>query len=164
MSAPVLASIDSSGLFWYKSIKSLNKMTKPSKNSRFTVSQTGAVCFVRTVVVVLIQEKGRSVMNRDEEIYNLSHVYDPVIQEKVDIKKASGTGNGENFSRHSSAGSSQQQAWRSRLLQSACETVDKNVSIYLVLSSNLNILALYAYDKQMKIIHLFWKSEGYNVI
>ena len=37
-------------------------------------------------------------MNRDEGIYNLSHVYDPVIQEEVNIKNISGTGSGEKFS------------------------------------------------------------------
>ena len=36
-------------------------------------------------------------MNRDEGIYNLSHVYGPVIQEEVNITKTFGTGNGENF-------------------------------------------------------------------
>ena len=31
---------------------------------------------------IWIRRRARSVMNRDEGIYNLSHVYDPVIQEK----------------------------------------------------------------------------------
>ena len=50
-------------------------------------------------------------------IYNLSHVYDPVIQEEVNVKKTFGTGSGGKFSRHSAAGSQQQQqSWRSWLL------------------------------------------------
>ena len=48
-------------------------------------------------------------MNRDKRIYNLSHIYDPVIQEEVNIKKTSRTGSGEKFSHHSSVGSLQQQ-------------------------------------------------------
>ena len=55
-------------------------------------------------------------MNKDEGIYNLSHVYDPVIHEEVDIKKNFGTRSDGKFSRHSAAGSQQQQSWRSRLL------------------------------------------------
>ena len=55
-------------------------------------------------------------MNRDEGIYNLSHVYDPVIQEEANIKTTFGTRSGGKFSRHSAAGSQQQQSWRSRLL------------------------------------------------
>ena len=50
-------------------------------------------------------------MNRDKGIYNLSHMYDPVIRKKVNIKKTSGTGSGEHFSHLSSAGSSQQQLY-----------------------------------------------------
>ena len=42
-------------------------------------------------------------------IYNLSHVYDPVIQEEVNVKKTFGTGSGGKFSRHLAAGSQQQQ-------------------------------------------------------
>ena len=58
---------------------------------------------------IWIRRRGRSVMNRDEGIYNLSHVYDPVIQEEVNIKKTFGTESGGKFSRHSAAGSQQQQ-------------------------------------------------------
>ena len=66
---------------------------------------------------IWIRRRGRSVMNRDEGIYNLSHVYDPVIQEEVNVKKTFGTGSGGKFSRHSAAGSQQQQqSWRSWLL------------------------------------------------
>ena len=47
-------------------------------------------------------------MNRDEGICNLSHVYDPVIQDEVNIKNTFGTGSDRTFSRHSAAGSQQQ--------------------------------------------------------
>ena len=43
-------------------------------------------------------------MNRDEWIYNFSHVYDPVIQEEVNIEKTSGFRSGGKFSCHSAAG------------------------------------------------------------
>ena len=36
-------------------------------------------------------------MNRDEEIYNSSHVYDPVIQEEVNIKRLLGPAVVKNF-------------------------------------------------------------------
>ena len=83
---------------------------------------------------IWIRRRGRSVMNRDEGIYNLSHVYDPVIQEQINIKKSSGTGSGESFPPLIS--------WiittttvLTKQIDLFYETVDKNVSFYLVLSS-----------------------------
>ena len=73
-------------------------------------------------------------MNRDEGIYNLSYVYDPVIQEQINTKKTSGTESGEKVSRHSSAGSSTTTVL-TKQTDLVCKTVNKNVSFYLVLSS-----------------------------
>ena len=63
-------------------------------------------------------------MNRDEGIYNLSHVYDPVIQDEVNIKNTFGTGSDRKFSRHSAVGS-QQQHYQTKQTALVCKTVDK---------------------------------------
>ena len=54
---------------------------------------------------IWIRRRGQGVMNRDEGIYNLSHVYDPLLQtgNKTNITTGS-----DIISRQSAVGSSQQ--------------------------------------------------------